>query len=90
MQNIQILKYNLFKDSATLHVTCVIHVLNFIVHKEFSCTSWSECLVHMGLKKSSAHGSQMKFKVLCTPLSGLVHMGCTLCQVFLWLICKYI
>ena len=29
----------------------------------------------------------MKFKVLCTPLSGLVHMGCTLCQVFLWLHC---
>ena len=31
----------------------------------------------------------MKFKVLCTPLSGLVHMGCTLCQVFLWLHCTY-
>ena len=30
----------------------------------------------------------MKLKVLCTPLSGLVHMGCTLCQVFLWLICS--
>ena len=29
----------------------------------------------------------MKFKVLGTPLSGLVHMGCTLCKMFLWLHC---
>ena len=29
----------------------------------------------------------MKFKVMCTPLSGVVHMGCTLCQVFLWFDC---
>ena len=25
--------------------------------------------------KSSAHGSQMKFKVMCTPLSGVVYTG---------------
>ena len=30
----------------------------------------------------------MKFKVMCTPLSGVVHTGCTVCQVFLWLDCK--
>ena len=53
MQHIQIMKYILFKDFATVHVTCVmciIQVLNFIVHKEFSGTSWSEYLMHMGLK----------------------------------------
>ena len=52
---------------------CVVQVLNFIVLKEFSGTSWSEYLVHM-VSKSSAPGSQMKFKVLCTPLSGKVHI----------------
>ena len=47
------MKHILFKDSLKVCVTCficVIQVLNFIVHKEFSGTSWSECLVHMGLK----------------------------------------
>ena len=40
--------------------------------------------------KCSAHESQKKFKVMCTPLSGVVHMGCTLCQVFIWLHCIYV
>ena len=31
-------------------VVCAIQVLHFIVHKEFLFTSWSECLVHLGLK----------------------------------------
>ena len=31
----------------------------------------------------------MKFKVLCTPLSGVMHMGCTLCHVILWLYCMF-
>ena len=52
MHNIKILKYFLFKDSATVHVICVMCYtgIELIVHKEFSGTSWSECLVHMGLK----------------------------------------
>ena len=30
----------------------------------------------------------MKFKVMCTSLSGVVHTGCTLCQVFFWVDCN--
>ena len=35
-----------------VNVTCVMCYsgIEFIVHKEFSFTSWSECLVHLGLK----------------------------------------
>ena len=69
MQNIKIMKYILFKDSATVHVTCDMCYTGIELH----CAQG--VLRYLLVRMSSAHGSQMKFKV---PLSGLVHIGCTL------------
>ena len=71
------IKYILFKDSATVHVTCVMCYTGIELH----CAQG--VLRYLLVRISSARGSQMKFKGLCTPLSSLKHMGCTLCQ-FLW------
>ena len=48
MQNIQTMKYIPLRYMYL--VLYVIQVLNFIVHKEFSGTSLSECLMYIGLK----------------------------------------
>ena len=39
----------------------------------------SQSLVHMGRRRRSS--------LVHTSLSGVVHMGCTLCRAFLWLHC---
>ena len=69
------------RDSKKLHINCVMCYSGI----ELQCAQ--RVLMYLLVNMSSAPGSQMKLKVLCTPLSGLVHMGCTLCQVFLWLDC---
>ena len=61
-----------FKDSATVHVTCVMCYTGVELH----CAQG--ILRYLLVRMSSAHESQSlvhKFKVLCTPLSGLVHMS---------------
>ena len=62
-------------------VTCVMCYTGLELH----CAQG--VLIYLLVRMSSAHGSQMKFKAMCTPLSGVVHTGCTLCQVFLLLDC---
>ena len=51
-QNIQMIKYNLFKDSATVHVTCVMCYTGIELH----CAQG--VLRYLLVRKSSAHGSQ--------------------------------
>ena len=52
MQNIQIMKYILFKESATVHVTCVMCYTGIERH----CAQG--VLRYLLVRMSSAHGSQ--------------------------------
>ena len=60
MQNIKMIKYILFKDSATVHVTCVICYTGIELH----CAQGALRYMYLLVRMSSAHGSQ-----------SLVHMG---------------
>ena len=52
MQYIQMIKYNLFKDSVTVHVTCVMCYTGIELH----CAQG--VLRYLLVRMSSAHGSQ--------------------------------
>ena len=52
MQNIRILKYILLRDSATVHVTCVLCYTGIELH----CAKG--VLKYLLVRMSSAHGSQ--------------------------------
>ena len=67
-----------------VHVTCVVCYTGIELH----CAQviLRHLLVRMSSalgSQSSAYGLQMKFKVMCTTLSGVVHTGCTLSSVSL-------
>ena len=59
MQNIQIMTYNIFKDSATVHVTCVMCYTGIELH----CAQG--VLRYLLVRMSSAHGSQSLVHMRC-------------------------
>ena len=59
MQNIQIMTYNIFKDSATVHVTCVMCYTGIELH----CAQG--VLRYLLVRMSSAHGCQSQVHMGC-------------------------